>query len=269
MLITEPLWAEGLTSLSSACLSSQAAFLTSFVFHQCICPHSTNVSVLEVCFCFQSWGRAGMPETSSLFLLHLIKAITSPCESLFSFYHHGSNNAVVIVIVIYPIKQLTCVWINSSKIPEIFHPTSYKKREHTHPSVPSFRKGSVCRTKYRNKTGGWAKWASGKWYILFEISTCYWTIFYLHVFSYAMCTVRSKKERTCHASSLLKFIRSENKTKSRSNRKSLIAKLSTCLAGFEICEFIQAGCIKVKEKPCNFFLIIKISSSVFNVLLGK
>lgn len=264
MLITEPFWAEGLTSLSSACLSSQADFFTSFVFHQCICPHSTNISVLEVCFCFQSWGRAGTPETSSLLQLHLIKAITSPRKSLFSFYHHGSNNSAVIAIVIYPVKQLTCVWINNCEIPEIFHPTSYKKREHTHPGVPSFRKGSICRTKYRNQTGGWAKWASAKRYIFFEKCTCYWTSFYLHVFCYAMCTVR-----TCHASSLLKFICSKNKTKSRSNRKALIAVPSTRLAGFQIYEFMQTGCIKVKEKTCNFFLIIKINSSVLNVLLGK
>lgn len=114
---------------------------------------------------------------------------------VFILYHHSSNNAAVIAIVTYPIKQLTCAWINNSKIPQIFHPTSYKKREHTHHGVPSFRKGSICRTKYRNKTVGWAKWASRKWYLFFEKSTCYWTGCCLHVFSYPTCTAISKKKR--------------------------------------------------------------------------
>jgi len=61
------------------------------------------------------------------FQLHLIEYITSPCKSLFSFFHHSSSNAAVITLVIYPIKQLTCAWITNSKSPQ-----SFTRKENIH-----------------------------------------------------------------------------------------------------------------------------------------
>lgn len=96
----------------------------------------------------------------------------------------SSNSASVTAVEIEPIKQQPWAWISTRKIPEIFHPRSYKKREHSYGAVQSFWKGSICRTKYRNRTAGWVK-RGKKWDVFFEKSVCCWRSFCLLVFSYS------------------------------------------------------------------------------------
>lgn len=193
--ITDPFWAEGMTSLSLVCF----IFSSSLFYIICISlmylplftaqhkvRHAWSLFLFSVLRkSLSHWKPLSLPTASNNRYYLSIQIVI--------LYHLSSNTAAATAIVIYLIKQLMCAWISNSKITEIFHLMSYKKREHTHHGMPSFRKGSICRTKYRHKTVDWAKWASGKRYILFDKSTCYWTSFCLHVFSYPTCTLPSKK----------------------------------------------------------------------------
>lgn len=212
------------------CLSSWAAFFIEFV-------SPMHFSALHRCmwnsFLFPALSQEGLrAETnSSLSSSHIAEKILLLHANLYSLSSTGScNNAAVTAVVIQPMRQNPWVWINSRRIPEIFPPMSYKKREHSHGAVLSFWKGSICRTKYRNSSAGWVKGKKMRCF-LWEICAVEEASVYL-CFPTLVCCDKEKKGR--HARSLVKFIRGENKTKSRSNRKSFIAGSSMRLAGFEM-----------------------------------
>lgn len=236
----------GFDFIIQGCLSSWAAF-----FHRiCVspthfshCPAQMHVKLISLFSPFRRrvarWRALLSPPATSPKRFYFSMQTFIPSLSLSS-----NNAAVTLCVVIAPSRQQTRAGINTGKIPEIFHPTSYQKREQSHGAVLSFWKGSICRTKYRNRTAGWVK--RGKKVSLRNLCAVEEASVYLYFPTLVRC---DKEKKGRHARSLLKFIRGENKTKSRSNRKSFIAGLSVRLAGFEIYEFTQTGCIKQGQNP--------------------